>query len=275
VGGALVTGGGRGLGLAIAGALAARGLQVHITDIDGEAAEHAAASLGTPAFGSPLDVRDAEACGAAAQATLERAGSLEVWVNNAGILAPGVAWEHSTEVRKATLEVNALGTINGTVAALEPMRKAGRGHVINVISLAGLVAAPGEVLYSASKHAAMAFTLGTLSDLRRAGIRGIHVSAVCPDGIWTPMLTDKLDDPDAAASFSGKLLGPTEVAERTAALLDRPRPVLVIPRYRGLVARVFDMWPSLAMRLVGVVMADARRRQRAWKRRIAAGNVPR
>ena len=53
------------------------------------------------------------------------------------------------------------------------MIAAGRGHVINIVSLAGIVAAPGEVNYSASKHAAMAFTIGTLFDLRRAGIKGV------------------------------------------------------------------------------------------------------
>src|SRR6478609_2235533 len=78
--------------------------------------------------------------------------------------------------------------------------------------LAGLVAAPGEVNYSASKHAAMAFTLGTLFDLRRSGVSGVQISAVCPDGIWTPMLEDKLDDPAAAGSFSGQLLTSGEVA---------------------------------------------------------------
>ena len=111
-------------------------------------------------------------------------------------------------------EVNTLGTINGTLAALELMRAAGRGHVINVVSLAGLGAPPGEALYAATKHGAIAFTLGTLADLRRAGASGIQVSAVCPDGIWTPMLHDKLDDPDAAPSFSGTLLRPETVARR-------------------------------------------------------------
>ncbi len=115
--------------------------------------------------------------------------------------------------------------MNGTVAALEPMMAAGRGHVVNVISLAGIVAAPGEVTYSASKHAAMAFTLGTLFDLRRAGVRGIELSAVCPDGIWTPMLEDKLDDPDAAGSFSGHLLTPEQVANEVGKLTERPRPI--------------------------------------------------
>jgi len=139
------------------------------------------------------------------------------------------------------LEINTLGTMNGTIAALEPMIAAGRGHVINVISLAGIVAAPGEVNYSASKHAAMAFTLGTLFDLRREGIRGVKLSAVCPDGIWTPMLQDKLDDRDAAGSFSGQLLTPEQVASAVGKLTERPRPILIMPRWRGLQLRLLDL----------------------------------
>ena len=131
--------------------------------------------------------------------------------------------------------------------------------MINVVSLAGIVAAPGEVAYSASKHAAMAFTLGTLFDLRRAGHTGIDVSAVCPDGIWTPMLADKLDDPDAAGSFSGHLLTPEQVAAEVGRLTDRPRPILIIPRWRGPLLRIFDLFPRLALRLLPLVMWDARR----------------
>ena len=272
---AVVTGAGRGLGRAIAEALAARGLTLHITDVDEDAAEAVALELGGGAFFSPLDVRDEKACRKVAGATVERAGSLDVWVNNAGILVTGLAWEHDEQTRRLMLEVNAAGTMNGTVAALEPMLAAGSGHVINVISLAGLIAAPGEVAYSASKHAAMAFTLGTQLDLRRSGIEGIHVSAVCPDGIWTPMLADKLDDPDAAGSFSGTLLTAEQVAPRIAGLLDRPRPVLTIPRWRGALLRIFDAFPSLALRLLPMLMRDAQRRQRRYKRKIQAGRFPR
>jgi NAD(P)-dependent dehydrogenase (short-subunit alcohol dehydrogenase family) len=274
VGGALVTGAGRGLGLEIARGLARRGLTVHLTDIDGDAVARAAAEIGSGAFASALDVRDPGACAAAAQATVERTGGLEVWVNNAGILATGLTWEQDHDLRRTMLDVNAHGTMNGTIAALELMRPAGRGHVINIISLAGLVAAPGEALYGASKHAAIAFTIGTLADLRRSGERDIQLSAVCPDGIWSPMLADKLDDPDAAPSFSGQLLSPAHVAAKTVALLDRPRVVLTIPRWRGLVLRAFDAFPGLAARLVPAVMADARRRQARWKRRIEAGKAP-
>jgi NAD(P)-dependent dehydrogenase (short-subunit alcohol dehydrogenase family) len=274
VGGAVVTGAGRGLGLEIARRLAARGLAVHVTDVDGEAAAAAAGAIGGSAWSSQLDVRDEEACRVAARETAERAGGLDVWVNNAGILATGLTWEQGAELRRAVMEVNALGTFNGTVAALEHMRPAGRGHVINIISLAGIVAAPGEALYAASKHAAIAFTIGTLADLRRSGERGVRVSAVCPDGIWSPMLEDKLDDPDAAPSFSGTLLSPAAVATRTVALLDRPRALVVIPRWRGPLLRAFDAFPGLATRLVPAVMADARRRQARWKKRIEAGKTP-
>jgi NAD(P)-dependent dehydrogenase (short-subunit alcohol dehydrogenase family) len=274
VGTALVTGAGRGLGVEIARALAARGLTVHLTDVDRDAAEAAARELGPPAVASALDVRDAEACRAAAALAVERDGSLDVWVNNAGILVTGHVWEHDPETRRALFEVNTLGTINGTLAALEPMRAAGRGHVVNVVSLAGLGAPPGEALYAATKHGAIAFSLGALADLRRSGFSEVHVSAVCPDGIWTPMISDKLDDPDAAPSFSGQLLRAEEVAPKIAGLLDHPRPVLTIPRWRGAFVRVLDAFPGLATRLMPLFMADARRRQQRWKKRIEAGKLP-
>jgi NAD(P)-dependent dehydrogenase (short-subunit alcohol dehydrogenase family) len=172
------------------------------------------------------------------------------------------------------LDVNVTGLMNGTVAALGPMRAVGRGHVVNIVSLAGIVAAPGEVAYSASKHAAMAFTLGTLFDLRRTGHKGIELSAVCPDGIWTPMLEDKLDDPDAAPSFSGRLLTAEEVANEVGRLTERPRPVLIVPRRRGPALRFYDLFPRLGLRLLPLAMWDARRRQRRYKKKIEAGTWP-
>jgi NAD(P)-dependent dehydrogenase (short-subunit alcohol dehydrogenase family) len=254
--------------------LASRGFMVQATDIDAGAAAETAEAIGIGAMASELDVRDEEACRAAAGAAVARGGSLDLWVNNAGVLVTGSAWEQDESVRRTMLEVNSIGTMNGTVAALERMTEAGSGHVINVISLAGLVAAPGEVAYSASKHAAMAFTLGTLFDLRRAGIRGIDLTAVCPDGIWTPMLEGKLDDPDAAGSFSGQLLTPEAVATAVGKLTEHPRPLLVLPRWRGPILRLFDLYPRLAVRILPLVMADARRRQRRYKKRIESGRWP-
>jgi NAD(P)-dependent dehydrogenase (short-subunit alcohol dehydrogenase family) len=275
---AVVTGAGGGLGRAIAAELARRGYAVRVTDVDPEAAARSATEIvesGVPgsASGSALDVRDEAACRALA-GELAAAGGLELWVNNAGVLTTGLSWEQDEPTRARILAINAAGTMNGTVAALERMVPAGRGHVVNVVSLAGIVAAPGEVAYSASKHAAMAFTLGTLFDLRRAGHKGIELSAVCPDGIWTPMLEDKLDDPDAAGSFSGQLLTPERVAAEVGKLTEKPRPILVIPRWRGPMLRVFDLFPRLGLRLIPLVMWDARRKQQGYKRKIESGNWP-
>jgi len=270
---AVVTGAGSGLGRAIAAELVGRGYRVHVTDVDAGAADRVAADLGGEARGSALDVRDEAACRGLAE-SIGRTGSLDLWVNNAGVFYSGPPWEQAAELRQTMLEVNVTGLINGTIAALGPMRAAGQGHIVNVVSLAGIVAAPGEVTYSATKHAAMAFTLGTLFDLRRSGEKKIQLSAVCPDGIWTPMLEDKLDDLDAAPSFSGRLLTAEEVAKEVGSLTERPRPILIVPRWRGPFLRFVDLFPRLSLRLLPLVMWDARRRQRRYKKLIEAGKWP-
>jgi NAD(P)-dependent dehydrogenase (short-subunit alcohol dehydrogenase family) len=271
---AVVTGAGGGLGRAIALDLASRGYLVQVTDLDAASAAATAAQIGAGASSSELDVTDADACAAVAAAAAARSGSLDVWVNNAGVLFSGLPWEQGVDTRRMMLEVNTIGTMNGTLAALDRMIAAGHGHVINVVSLAGLVAAPGEVSYSASKHAAMAFTLGTLFDLRRAGISGVELSAVCPDGIWTPMLEGRLDDPEVAASFGGQLLTPEQVAREVGKLTERPRPLVIVPRWRGAMLRILDIFPRLTLRLLPLALWDAQRKQRRYKKLIEAGKWP-
>ena len=189
------------------------------------------------------------------------------------MLVTGAAWEQSEATRRLMVEVNALGTINGTLAALEPMRAAGRGHVINVVSLAGIVARPGGRLRRLEARGD-GFSLGTLYDLRQAGVKDIDISCVCPDGIWTPMLHDKLDDPAAAASFSGVLLQPDAVAREVGKLVDKPRPVLILPRRRGPLIRAIDLWPRLGERVIGPALAAGRLKQRRLRRKQQSRQVP-
>jgi NAD(P)-dependent dehydrogenase (short-subunit alcohol dehydrogenase family) len=262
------------MGLEIARRLVGRGYEVAVTDLDEANTTAVASDLGVRAWGLPLDVTDQDAVRAAAAQVVERSGSLDVWVNNAGILITGPAHEQPIDSYRKHLDVNYLGTVHGTLAAIDQMKAAGRGSIINLISLAGLAAAPGIVAYSASKHAAIAFSLGTAADLRRAGLGGIRISCVCPDGVWTPMINDKLDDPNDALSFSGVMLMPEQVAERVEGLLDKPKPVLTIPRWRGSFARFFDRHPGLSLRLTPLLMRDALRRQRAFKKKVEAGKWP-
>jgi NAD(P)-dependent dehydrogenase (short-subunit alcohol dehydrogenase family) len=268
--GAVITGGAGGLGRAIAAVLVDRGLRVWIADLDRATAAEVAGSLGDGATAVHLDVTDAAACRKLAEEVAAEAG-LAVWVNNAGILRTGPSWEHPDAEVAAVFAVNAHGTVNGTAAALGPMRAAGRGHVVNIVSLAGLVAAPGETVYSASKHAALAYSVGTDLDLRRTGSRHVRVSAVCPDGIWTPMLHDKIADPEAALSWSGVLLRPEQVAEVVGGVLSRPRPVVSVPRWRGALARLYATTPRVAGALAPLLLAQARRKQARFARRLHAG----
>ena len=88
------------------------------------------------------------------------------------------------------------------------------------------------------------------------------------------MLEDKLDDLDAAGSFSGRLLTAEQVAREVGKLTERPRPILIIPRWRGPMLRPFDLFPRFGLRLIPLVMWDARRKQRNYKKRIESGNWP-
>ena len=270
--GALVTGAGRGIGLEIARRLVARGYEVAVADVDSDNTTAAADQLGDRAWPLPLDVTDTDAVAVAASAVVERSGSLAVWVNNAGVLHTGFSFEQDVAEYRRMLEVNTIGPINGTLAAIERMRNSGGGHIINVISLAGLATAPGIVGYSVSKHAAMSFTIGTLLDLRRAGINDIHISAVCPDGVWTEMVD--VDDPEDALSFSGVMFMPQQIAERVEGLLDKPEPVLAIPRWRGRFVRFVAAHPRMAARGIPLLMRDALRRQRSFKKKVESGKWP-
>ena len=260
--GAVVTGAGRGLGRQIAELLADRGHRVLVTDVDEAAAHTAAEQIGRGATALAVDVRDRTQVETARDTIVEHAGGLDVWVNNAGVLLTGPAWTQDVDAHRLMLEVNALGTINGTIAALDAMRDAGGGHVVNIASLAGLTAVAGEAVYAASKHAVLGFSLSTMADLRVSGVKDIRISCVCPDGIWTSMLHDKLDDPSSALSFSGKLLQPDEVVAAVGKVLDKPRPVTMVPTWRGVQARLADAFPTFGLLAVPLVVAQGRRNQR-------------
>ncbi len=272
--GALVTGAARGIGAATALRLAEAGYEVCVSDLDQDACQIVAERIGMGAWARQLDVTDPEECRRAAAEVAKRSGGLALWVNNAGILHSGKAQDQKPDLYRSMLEVNTMGTVNGTLAALAPMREAGSGHVINVVSLAGLVAAPGEVGYGASKHAAIAFSIGLLYDLRRSGISEIDISVICPDGVWSPMIADKVNDRDTAASFSGSILMPEDVARRIAAVAKRPKVVTAIPRWRGAMLRLFDAFPGLGLRLLPALLRDAERKQRKLAERVADGKFP-
>ena len=87
------------------------------------------------------------------------------------------------------------------------------------------------------------------------------------------MLFDKLEDPDAAVSFSGVMFRPEQVAAEVMGLLDNPVPVLTMPRWRAALLRTFNLMPKLSLRFAPRVIAHAQRRQRRYARRVRAGKL--
>jgi len=249
---AVVTGAGGGLGSAFVEVLRARGYEVTGADIAGAEVE--------------LDVCDAEAC-----RRLARRLQPDVWVNNAGVLGAGTVSEQSDAEIERVVRVNLLGVIYGTRAAVEVMLLRGTGRVLNVASLASFSPVPGETVYAATKHAVRAFTLGMAAELRGSPVR---LSVLCPDGIWTPMLHDRLEDPAASLSFSGThLLQARAVAELGVALIESPRHRLLasIPRHRGALARLFGIAPNLFMAGVPLFQRAGRANQRRMLESIERG----
>jgi NAD(P)-dependent dehydrogenase (short-subunit alcohol dehydrogenase family) len=248
---AVVTGAARGIGREVAIRLGRKGYDVLVTDVDEAGAQATADAIGERAWAMRQDVRDPESHRAVAHSARSR-GPVEVWVNNAGVLRTQKAWEHSDDDVRMIAEVNLLGVLWGARAAVDAMRSGG-GHVINMASMSSFGPVPGLAVYGATKHAVLAFTESLQGDLNEAKIP-IRMHAVCPDGVDTRMVGERIDEPDAAVIFSaGKnLLDPGDVADRIMELLDSTAIVLTIPRYRVPMLRFTHRYPRLGLKLVAL-----------------------
>lgn len=249
---ALVTGAAGGIGGEVARLLVEGGARVVLTDLDPAPLEARARAAGWPAERvaiAALDVRRSEAWRAALDAAA-RWGEVDLVYNVAGYLRPGEVHALALEDVELHLDVNVKGVVLGTRLAAERMVPRGRGHVVNVASMAALAPIPGLALYSASKFAVRAFSLIAAEELRP---RGVHVSVVCPDAVRTPMLDLQLGYREAALTFSGgRLLEPQDVARALVGprlLGRRPPRELWLPRSRGLLARFADVVPGVGFRL--------------------------
>jgi NAD(P)-dependent dehydrogenase (short-subunit alcohol dehydrogenase family) len=233
-----ITGAARGIGLATAQALAARGARVAIGDLDGAEAEAAAAALpGDTAAGFALDVTDETSFASFLDAATERFGPLDVLVNNAGIMFVGPLEDAGYRGASKTIDVNVKGVMIGMHLAIPRLREG--GHIVNVVSSSAWIAPPALAVYTASKHAARGLTDAVRAELRP---RGIHVTAVYPGVVQTDLAVG------TSASRGAKMIEPREVAEAIAAALERPRDEVFVPRSLGPVLRLFQAVPPRARR---------------------------
>ena len=180
---AIITGAARGQGEAEARLFASEGAKVVLGDVLDDDGEQVAASIGDSARYVHLDVTQ-EADWAAAVEAAAGMGSLRVLVNNAAILRPAAIENTSLEDYMEVINVNQVGTFLGMKAALEPMKMAGGGSIVNISSIDGQQSKNGLISYSASKFAIRGMTKTAAIEWGRFGIR---VNSIHPGGVNTPM----------------------------------------------------------------------------------------
>lgn len=187
---AVVTGGASGIGAGIVRALLARGAQVASID-------RTADGVPAPALAVVADLRDDAAVRAAIATVAQTLGGIDVVVNNAGTGAVGTVADHDDDEWLRVLDVNVLGMVRVTRAALPYLRRSAHAAVVNTGSIAAWVGLPDRAVYSASKGAVQALTLAMAADHVREGIRVNAVNPGTADTPWLGRLLAGAADPQA------------------------------------------------------------------------------
>ncbi|MDW8063326.1 MAG: SDR family oxidoreductase [Candidatus Caldarchaeum sp.] len=214
---AVVTGGARGIGYAIALRFASEGAKVCIFDVDARKLDEAVASIKQEAksevFGLVTDVSSVESVRKAVEEVVKKFGKIDVLVNNAAIHLGKPFHEEPLEYWEKQFRINVLGTVIPSQAVVPHMIKAGGGSIIHISSKAAITGEPGHAAYSALKGAILSLTLAMAADLAPYKIR---VNAICPGPTETDLLYAATTEEDrkrmASRAPLGRLAKPADIA---------------------------------------------------------------
>jgi NAD(P)-dependent dehydrogenase (short-subunit alcohol dehydrogenase family) len=241
---AVVTGGARGIGQALARALAREGAIVAIGDLDGPGAAAAAAELGGRAFGARLDVTDRPAFAAFLDDVERRLGPLGILVNNAGIMPVTPFAEEGEDSIRRQIEINFVGVATGTQLAIRRLRPRGSGYIVNIASQAGKAGIPGIATYSGTKHAVVGLSEAVRGELRDTGI---EVLCVMPTVVNTALTS-------GVGQKWVKAVEASDVADEIVDAMEVPRFDVFVPRANGVLHKVLQLLPRAWREALGRAM---------------------
>ncbi len=243
-----ITGGARGIGRATAAALISQGARVAIGDIDAALVERTATELGSGTVGLPVDVTDPESFESFLQRVESTLGPLDVLINNAGIMPVGPFLEETDATTRRMVEINVNGVIYGSRLALRRFLPRGRGHLVNIASIAGKAGTAGGASYCASKHAVVG-----LSEAIRLEVRGsgVDLSVVMPIGVNTELYS-------GVPQIRGlRTPEPEEVAAAIVEALETRRFEVYVPKRMVATVRLSALLPRrLAESIARLIKAD-------------------
>jgi len=244
-----VTGAARGIGLETARAFIAQGAYVALGDLDHDLAEKAAIELGPRASAHALDVTDRTSVDRfLAEAEASHGRTLDVLVNNAGVMPNGPFLEQQDRIDELTMNVNVYGVIHGMRAAAPGMIERGRGHIVNICSLAGKFPIKGLAVYNASKFAAVGLTAATRLELDRTGV---SISAVLPSAVKTEL---------ASGIDYGILpaVEPGDIASAVVRSVRTRQAEIAVPAYVGTAQTLSTLLPEPVLRGFRALVRDDR-----------------
>lgn len=230
-----ITGAARGIGHATAKALLQRGARVVIGDRDVNALESAVTALDAlgPVSGYPLDVTNRQSFGEFLdKARSEGGGRIDVLINNAGVMPVGPFLQQSEQAIRSALEVNFYGVLNGCQLVLPEMVARRGGHIVNIASMAGMTAVPGQVVYAGTKFAVVGLSTAMADEFAP---QGVEVSVILPTFTNTELIAGT--HPSAAQ----KPVQPEDIAAAVVKVLDKPTTIVSVPRQLRFVAALAQM----------------------------------
>jgi len=229
-----ITGGARGIGKATAQALVRKGAKVAIGDLDLDVAQKTAEEIGGETLAFELDVTSRDSFSGFLDQVEERLGSLDVLINNAGIMPIGPFVEETDDTAHKMIDINVHGVLYGMKLALPRMQRRNTGHIVNIASQAGKGGFPGGATYCGTKH----FVVG-VSEAVRAELRetNIEVSCVMPAVVRTE-LGSGLQETRAV-----KPVEPEDVADAIVDALEYPKFDVWVPKISAGIFRVMTLLP--------------------------------